>query len=159
MISILPQQLDYNYQDSWGEYLPPTLEALRPLIEAGCYVPRWYQAPTDDLEAMVAGDYSTFTLQILPGTYIHTILHSFQEGMSGSFTVQITDLSLNHQWFSQPAPDAMFYKENGRNGYVLPKPYPIITPGNLVFERWCTTAGACELIFAVVEPTGAAARG
>lgn len=152
MISILPQQLDYNYADYWGEYLPPTLQSLLPLLDAGCYVPRWYQCVPDANETMALGDYNALALAIPAGSFIVAILHTFQEGVSGTFTLQITDVAMGHQWFSQPAPDQMFWKDNGRNGYVLPKPYPVVTPGNFLVERWCSAAGSCEVTFAVAEP-------
>jgi len=155
---LLNPQLDYNYADYWGEYLPYVLENWRPIIEAGCYRPMWYQAPTNALQTMAAGDYNQFALQILPGSLILEIMHSQQEGVSGAFQVQVTDTAFGHQWFSQPCPDSMFYKNSGRNGYVLPKPYPVITPGNLLFERWCTTAGICELLFVVAEPMPGVSR-
>lgn len=156
MIDTLPQQLDYNYQDYWGEYLPPTLEPLWALLQAGCYVPRWFQVPNDALETMAVGGYNAYAVAIPAGSFIIAILHSFQEGVSGAFTVQITDTALDHQWFSQAAPDQMFFKENGRNGYLLPKPYPVITPGNFLVERWCYGAGSCELTLLVAEPRGVA---
>lgn len=152
MIEILNPQLDYNYTDYWAEFLPFALESWWPIINAGCYIPRWFQAPTNALQSMAAGDSDEYTLQLPAGSFIMAIMHSFQEGVSGTFTLQITDTSLDHQWFSQSAPDSLFYKTSGRNGYVLPKPYPVITPGNFIFERWCRTAGSCELLFAVAVP-------
>lgn len=152
MIEIMSPQLDYNYQDFWGEYLPPTLEFLRPLIEAGCYVPRWWQVPNNAGAQMTVGGYDPYTVAIPAGSFIYAIPHSFQAGVSGKFRVQITDTSLNHQWFSQPAPDQLFYKTNGRNPYYLPKPYLVISPGNFVVERWCVAAGSCELILACAVP-------
>ncbi len=160
MIELLNPQLDYTYADYWGEYLPYALEFWRPVVAAGCYVPRWYQAPTNDKQAMAQGDYNQFALQLHPGSLILEIMHSFQEGVSGQFQVQVTDTALQHQWFSQPVPDSMFYKkpETGRNGYVLPKPYPVITPGNFLVERWCIASGDCELLFVVAEPVEAVTR-
>ena len=160
MIEVLNPQLDSNYADYWGEYLPYELENWKPIIAAGCFRPVWYQAPTNALQSMAVGDYKEFALQILPGSIILEIMHSFQEGVSGQFQVQVTDTAFGHQWFSQPVPDSMFYKlpAQGRNGYVLPKPYPVITPGNFLVERWCIAAGICELLFVVAEPTQAVTR-
>lgn len=155
MIEVLNPQLDSFYADFWGEYYPFVLENWRWVLENDCYVPRWFQAPTNKLQTMAVGDYNAFALQLLPGSLILAILHSNQENVSGEFTVQITDTALGHQWFGQPVPDSLFYKvpnESGRNGYPLPKPYPVIAPGNFLVERWCNTAGICELVFMVAEP-------
>lgn len=162
MIEILNPQLDSNYADYWGEQFPFQLENWHPIINAGCYIPRWYQAPTNLLQGMVVGQYVDFSMQIPGGSFILAILHSFQSGSgggsgggspsTGTFTVQITDLAVNHQWFSNPIPDAFFYKTSGRNGYILPKPYPVISPGNIRVEFWCRVTGFCELLFAVAIP-------
>ncbi len=155
MIDILNPQLDSTYADYWGEYLPFALENWPWIAKAGCYHPRWYQAPTNALQSMGVGAYSSFALQIPSGCLILEIMHRNQEGATGAFTCQITDTALGHQWFGQPVPDTLFNKRpnvEGRNGYVLPKPYPVIAPGNFLVERWCTTAGICELLFAVAQP-------
>jgi len=156
--TLLNPKLDYNFADYWGEYLPYALENWRPIVEANCFRPVWYQAPTNALQTMAVGTYNQFALQILPGSLILEEMHTFQEGVTGEFQVQITDTAFGHQWFSQPTPDRMFYKNSGRNGYVLPKPYPVITPGNFLFERWCIAAGICELLFVVAEPIQAVTR-
>lgn len=158
MIDILNPQLDSNYADYWAEYLPYELENWWPIVNAGCYVPRWYMAPSQDLMNMTAGQYVEFALQLPAGSFILAIGHSpkVDEKLftaAGLFTCQITDVSVDHQWFSNPVPDAFFFKQNGtRNGYVLPKPYPVILPGNFRTEFWCRTAGICELTFAVAVP-------
>lgn len=155
MIDVINPQLDSFYADYWAEYLPFALENWEWIVKAGCYAPRWYQAPTNALQTMTVGAYNAFALQIPAGSLIMAIYHTRQEGVSGEFTAQVTDTALGHQWFGQPVPDTLFLKvpnTSGRNGYVLTKPYPVITPGNFLVERWCTVAGICELLFAVAEP-------
>lgn len=163
MIDILNPQLDSSYADYWGEPQPFQLENWWPIYKAGCYIPRWFQAPTNALQSMVAGQYVDFSMQIPAGSFILEIAHSFQTGgggpptgggspPTGTFTVQITDLAVNHQWFSNPVPDAFFFKSQGRNGYIIPKPYPVIMPGNIRVEFWCRTTGVCELLFSVAVP-------
>jgi len=161
MIEILNPQLDSNYADYWGEPFPFQLENWQPIVKAGCYVPRWFQAPTNALQLMATGQYVDFSVQLPAGSFIMEIAHSFQPGESfsggsspstGTFTVQITDLAIDHQWFSNPMPSSFFFKTSGRNGYIIPKPYPIISPGNLRFEFWCTAAGYCEILLACAIP-------
>jgi hypothetical protein len=162
MIEILNPQLDSNYADYWGEPFPFQLENWHPIVKAGCYIPRWFQAPTNALQLMATGQYVDFSMQLPAGSFILAILHSFQPGSggpsggsnpsTGTFTVQITDVQVNHQWFSNPIPDAFFFKTSGRNGYILPKPYPVIMPGYIRTEFWCRSSGICELLFAVAVP-------
>ena len=165
MITLLNPQLDSSYADVWGEFLPFALQSWIPIIEAGCFIPRWYQLPINSLEVMTLGAYNSWSLQLPPGSFILSILHSRIDDETpeaggllpfvlGSFSVQITDTNLDYVWFSQPIPDLLFYKHQGtgRNGHVLPKPYPVISPGNFQFERWCTVAGKCDLVMAVAVP-------
>lgn len=171
MISTLNPQLDPIYADFWGEFLPFALEGFWPIVKAGCYVPRWFQAPTDTLSVMAVGDYNEYSLQIPAGSFILSILHSIPVEIGGgqpsgggiavfsggTFNIQITDTSIDHKWFSNPMPDALFFKNpslTGRNGHVLPKPYPVISPGNFLIERWCTGAGPCEVVLACAVPEG-----
>jgi hypothetical protein len=172
MISIINPQLDSQYADVWGEFLPFALQSWIPIYEAGCYVPRWYQAPINSLQNMVAMEYSTWSLQIPPGSFIMEIMHRvrFESVVpppsgggspvftAGTFQVQITDTTLDYEWFSQPVPDLLFNKQTatGRNGHVLPKPYPVVSPGNFQIERWCTASGSCQLLFAVAVPENVA---
>lgn len=171
MIDILNPQLDSTYADYWGEFLPFALESWWPIIQAACYIPRWFQAPTNALTQMTAGQYNEWSLQLPVGSFILEILHNAPITITppisgggppntttqGTFTVQITDVSIDHKWFSNPMPDAIFWRipsQTGRNGHVLPKPYPVISPGNFLIQRWCTVTGPCELIFACAVPQG-----
>lgn len=152
----------------WGEYLPFAIRSWLPIIEAGCFVPRWYDAPLNALQYMTIGQYSSWSLQIPAGSFILEVMHSNQAAppetdagvfTSGYFNVQITDTGLQHEWFSNPVPDHLFYKKpstEGRNGHVLPKPYPVVSPGNFQIERWCTQTGRCELLFMVAVPKAVA---
>src|ERR1700733_1156384 len=99
MIELLNPQLDSSYLDIWGEYLPFALQSWKPIIEAGCFVPRWYQAPINALQFMTERQYNSWSLQIPAGSFILEIMHSDQilepesenPGASGAFNVQITD--------------------------------------------------------------------
>ncbi len=158
MITLLNPQLDSSYMDVWGEFLPFALQSWIPIMESRCFAPRWFQLPINSLETMAIGGYNSWSLQLPPGSFILEIMHhpteSEGEVNSGNFSVQITDTNIDHRWFSQPLPDILFYKqqETGRNGHVLPKPYPVIGAGNFQFERYCTVAGKCELVMAVAVP-------
>ena len=168
MITLLNPQLDSTYADVWGEFLPFALQSWAPIIEAGCFVPRWYQLPINSLEQMTAGEYDSWSLQLPPGSFILEILRCRIEEtpedcdaptvVLGAFSVQITDTQLDYTWFSQPIPDRFFYKHGGtgRNGHVLPKPYPVVNPGKFQFERWCTVTGRCEIVMAIAAPENVA---
>ena len=99
------------------------------------------------------------------------------------FVAQITDLALDHQLFTKPVPEAFFLNDwlqrasanppyaNSINGFVtpttprlLPVPYPIVPPGQLMIEFWNQLGPgtveepllnkAVQLTFLVMVPQG-----
>lgn len=92
------------------------------------------------------------------------------------FVCQITDLAIDKQLFSKPVPEAWFLNDwmqpvsatppyaNSTNGLVspvaprlLPVPYPIVEPAQLMVEFWNqlqTLNTACQLTMLVMVPVG-----
>jgi hypothetical protein len=92
------------------------------------------------------------------------------------FAIQITDLSIDKQLFSKPVPEGWFLNDylqpvsanppygSSTNGFVspvtprlLPVPYPIVPPGQLLVEFWnqlADTNTACQMTFVVMVPVG-----
>jgi len=99
------------------------------------------------------------------------------------YVCQITDLAIDHQLFTKPVPEAYFLNDwlqpananppyaGSTNGFVspvtprlLPVPYPIVPPGQLMVEFWNQLGPgseeepqlnkAVQLTFLVMVPTG-----
>ena len=167
------------YKDYWGEQMAAYTRRLDGFARLGCYVPRFYHAP--DSESQFVGippnGYKTYLLNLPLGSFIIGFLHttSSAPGSAGmvedpvvqappnlsGFTCQITDLSLDHKWFSRPAEEAWFINDNllgpselnnpfpippypaNTLGFtfpsfprLLPVPYPVIPPGQFQVEFW-----------------------
>ena len=182
------------YHDYWGEQMAAFTRRLDGFAKAGCYVPRFYHTPDSESQfvGIQSGGYKTYLLSLPLGSWVIGWLHnnSSAPGSSGpatapvinvppnlsGFTVQITDLAIDHKWFSRPAEEAWFINDNllGPStfspfidtvyGYTFPSfprllalPYPVVPPGQLQVEFWNSLDVVnkdVQLTFLVMVPEG-----
>lgn len=177
------------FRDYWGEQVARFVERTDVFCKAGCFVPRFYHAPSSDDQfvGVAARGYIPYVLALPIGSYVLGFLHttSSAPGAPGfapappnpsGFTCQITDLSVNHKWFTRPMPEAWFINDffapGGNNtyppyplntqGYTWPNfprllavPYPIVPPGRLKVEFWNSLASVntdVQMTFLVMVP-------
>lgn len=181
------------YRDYWGEQMAAYTRRLDGFAKLGCYVPRFYHTPDSGSQfAGIPGNgYATYLLALPLGSFILGFLHTTSSAPDSAiglpvlasppnpsgFTCQITDLSLDHKWFSRPAEEAWFINDNlvGSNtfapypsnmqGYtfpsfprLLPVPYPVVPPGQFQVEFWNSLDEVntdCQMTFLVLVPDGA----
>jgi len=186
------------FRDYWGEQMAALTHRLDGFARAGCYSPRFYHAPDSESQfvGIPAGGYKTYLLALPVGSFIVGFLHnsSSAPGSSGpatepvanvppnlsGFTCQITDLSIDHKWFSRPAEEAYFINDNllGPSafppftdttfGYTFPSfprllvvPYPVVGTGQFQVEfrnSLDVVNKECQLTFLVLVPDGSAAN-
>ena len=182
------------YRDYWGEQMAALTRRLDGFARAGCYVPRFFHAP--DAATQFAGlpefGYLTYLLSLPVGAYILGWLHNNSSAPNSSgpettpvinpppnvsgFTAQITDLSIDHKWFSHPAEEAYFINDNllGPStfppftdtiyGYTFPsfprllvQPYPVVGTGQFQVEFYNSLDAVnkdVQLTFLVMVPEG-----
>jgi hypothetical protein len=150
-------QLDLQgfLRNSWGRWDYKSIPNLQPVAASmEGYRPKWYSAPQQSLQAVGAGAYVEGTVSIKPGSWILGLSHL---AVDESFNFQVTDLYLQHEWFSSPTSNRNF---NSTFTY-LPELYPVVGPGLFRVQFWNTrlsgnvlTAGRVNMIFVVAEPTG-----
>ncbi len=155
------------YRDYFGEQQARFTERLDQFARMGCYVPRFYHTPDSESQfiGIAANGYKTYLLALPPGSFIIGFVHTTSSAPNSSgpstqpnvnvppnasgFTVQITDLSIDHDWFSKPMDEAWFINDNllgpGVEAYppypdntlgftfpsfprLLPVPYPVVDP-------------------------------
>jgi len=156
-MSIIAMQLDYQYRDFPCEIMPHIAEQLKAIEAAGCYLPRWHHAPANaDQVITAAKPYLRFTMEVQPGSYLLGIKHNIARG----FLCNITDIGLNHSFFSDPVPDSYFLSGGsptvnpGQLTYWFKSPYPVVSPGRFIVEFWNTSTSesvTAELVIAVAE--------
>jgi hypothetical protein len=136
-VNLNPLSLETNYRDWWPQYSPNQLALMEGINESGCYVPRFFVAPSGGnlvQNPVAAGQYVPFVLELPPGSFIYGFFH----GATIGYSLQITDLGLSYPWFNTPIPDSVLVSDPGRC-YLLPSPYPVMAPGTFKFEFWNTS--------------------
>jgi hypothetical protein len=113
-IPISPLSLNQLSRDYWGQYDPAVIAQLAALASDPCYQIKFYKAPADDQEVFAALAYVTCGLRITPGSIIFGFylpavvnLESITASKPGAFTVQITDVSLEHKFWDEPVSSLM----------------------------------------------------
>ena len=113
-IPISPLSLNQLTRDYWGQYDPAIIAQLAALANDPCYQIKFYKAPADDQENMAALAYVTYGMRITPGSiifgfYLPAVVNLELVTLSapGKFTVQITDVSLEHKFWDEPVSSLM----------------------------------------------------
>lgn len=71
--------LDGYYRSYWSEWDSVAVKTLDPLADlAGCLEPRFYRAPTESIDQLAPFGYLSYTLTLLPGSYILGFMHAPQ---------------------------------------------------------------------------------
>lgn len=147
--TILNNQLEPRYLDSWGLTQPIALERARAVLESECHVMRFYQVP-DDKQALfaAAGEYRQTTVTLAPGSFIVGCKQQTDSSSPSNFLIQITDIETGHKFFNQPYPSQFLFRAGP---YMFACPMPVLAPGVLLVEIWAAIAGECSLILCVAE--------
>lgn len=173
-IPISPLSLNQLTRDYWGQYDPATIAQLAALANDPCYQIKFYKAPADDQEVFAAYGYVTYGLRITPGSIIFGFylpcvvnLESIRLSVPPQFTVQITDVSLEHRFWDQAVSSLMLanFKPIFQNGVttgmgsfpnLLCAPHPVVGSGQFDVEIQETSGAAqrIQLVIGVLEVCG-----
>jgi hypothetical protein len=192
-IPVSPLSLNQLTREYWGLYDSRVISQLAPLVNSKCYQPKFYKAPGDD--AVLLGPttgqiapygYVNYGLQITPGSLIfgfYLPMRSLRATPNvwvpyllspGPFTVQITDVSLQHTWWDDPVSSVFlanfkptFQAEDSNNMGSFPNllttPYPVVGSGlfDVAIQNTDSTVDAggiaqgvaqrIQLVFGVLE--------
>jgi hypothetical protein len=133
-----PQELKTTYRDWWGEFDPMTLALMDGINRSGCFVPRFFVAPSGGnlvQNTQAPGSYVNYVLEIPVGSFIWGIYTAGDV----EFAVQVTDMGLTYKWFNTPCPgDVLLADPQGP--YLFPALYPVMAPGTFMFEFYSTVA-------------------
>jgi hypothetical protein len=109
VIPASPLSLNQFTRDYWGQFDPAVIAQLAQLANDPCYTVKLYKAPADNQEVFAPFGYITYGMQITPGSliygfYLPAVVHTGAPTQSapGNFTVQIRDVSLEHDFFDEP---------------------------------------------------------
>jgi len=166
-----PLSLSPLTRDLWGQYDPTVIAQLAPLADESCYQIKFYKAPSSQQEFLAADGFAAYGMKITPGSiifgfYLPAIPNTANPAASapGAFTVQITDVSLEHAWWDIPVSSLFVsnykptYQSNAFSGQgsfpnLLNAPYPVVGNGLFMVEiqESSGVAQRIELVFGVLE--------
>jgi hypothetical protein len=162
-----PLSLAQYVRDLWGRYDAAAIAQLAPLAEETCYQPKFYKAPDISEELMAARSYVPYGLLITPGSIIYGFYLPVPADTDTpqQFALQITDQSLEHQFWSEAIPatfisnflgtsQSNILAQRGTFPHLLNAPHPVTGSGLFLIELW-ETSGAqqrVELVIGVLEP-------
>jgi hypothetical protein len=174
LIPVSPLSLNQLTRDYWGQYDPAIIAQLAALAEDPCYQIKFYKAPADDQELLPALGYVTYGMRITPGSlifgfYLPCIVDTDDPSGSvpGQFTVQITDVSLEHKFWDEPVASIFLanfkptYQSNvttnmGSFPNLLCSPHPVTGSGQFDIEIQETSneQQRIQLVMGVLEVCG-----
>lgn len=171
-----PLKMAPAYRDFWGDQNSRYVELTDEICDAECFIPRVYHAPDNvqELAGIPGNGYLEYILSIPPGSFVLGFLHS-TTGAAGpgatpgsppagsGFSCQITDAKRKYKFFQKPVPETYFLSDaTTPNDFgvfarqlpyvqtpiprLLPAPYPISAPGELMIEFWNTLTTTNTLI-------------
>lgn len=153
--------LNPDFRNFWGSYDAAAID-FNSLVEGErCYTSRLYKAPDTAQESIAApsataSGYLKYALEIPPGSFIYAIRHSVPGPTlpdTNNFLVQVTDVGLNHRFFSTPIPDFLLATGALNNNepvepWLMPGLHPVVSPGRFLVEFWNvgTTTIRCQIV-------------
>ena len=145
-LPISPLSLNQLTRDYWGLYDASIIAQLAPLANDPCYQMKFYKAPADNQEVFAAFQYVTYGMRITPGSLIFGFYLPLEIVLlENQFTVQITDVQLEHKFWDEPIGSLMVsnfkptYQSNYRvnlSGFpnLLCAPHPVTGMGQFDIE-------------------------
>ncbi len=110
---ITPLTQTGEYLDFWGAVYGRLAQRMRSLgLRPDCYRYRVYAAPELQNRLVPVGGYQRATMAVTPGSFILGLLSGWNgpPNLAQQFVFQVTDVALNHKWFSDPVPAKFFNK-------------------------------------------------
>jgi hypothetical protein len=181
-LPISPLSLNQLTRDYWGQFDPAIIAQLAPLANDPCLQIKFYKAPADDQELFPAYGYATYGMRITPGSLIYGYqlpaivnVESSTLSVPGAFTVQITDVSLQHKFWDSPISSRLLsnfkptYQSNeasasapagglnmGSFPHLIVAPHPVVGSGQFDIEIQETSGAAqrIQFVIAVLEACG-----
>lgn len=175
-VPVSPLSLNQLTRDCWGQYDPAVIAQLAPLGDDLCYQPKFYKAPSDNQELFAAFGWVTYGMRITPGSiiyglYLPSVVNTATPTLSapGSFTVQITDISLEHKFWDDPISSLMLsnFKPTYQSAVttnmgsfpnLLTTPHPVVGSGqfDILIQETSGSPQRIELVLGVLEVCGVA---
>jgi hypothetical protein len=173
-LELSPLSLNQLTRDLWGQFDASAIAQLAPLAAEKCYQPKFYKAPGDSREVIAAFGYQAYGMKDTPGSILYAfylpcvpVPGDLTTSAPPPFTVQITDVSMEHKWFDDPVASLFLanYKptyqsvtdlQQGSFPNLICAPYPVVGTGMFEVEIWNTSdeEQRIQLVFGALEVCG-----
>lgn len=145
-----------SWSDTWGSWNSRALAALDWLERVSCLKCRYALAPSLEFQAIPAAGYLSYNLRLVPGSVVWGFALPDNGADLDTVSLQITDLSLGHQFFQEPLMLSSLTPLGRRQGWfeafnLLPVPHPVTGDGLIRVEFWGPVGETVFLIFGVAE--------
>lgn len=149
-------QIDSWTRDLWSDFDAAAIAQASPISFANCYRPKFYKVPDSDQEVMAPNTYAEFGFTITPGSLLVGFHARIPQTAYFNYLVMLRDLSLEHDFWSQPIPGVMVQNQQKTSTYpnLLPSPHPVVGTGQFLVQIWNQITGnstRIEIILAVAE--------
>jgi len=154
---VTPLQIDSYTRDLWGEFDPLAIAELSPVAYDSCYRPKIIVGLDSEAQSVPANGYAEAVIKLLPGSLVVGFLfgNEYTNESGYQFNIQITDLELDHEFFSEPVSQSFLANQQGMATLgvdnvnypnLLSSPYPVTGKGRFLFQIWNQTDAVLSVI-------------
>lgn len=159
--------LDSCWRDYGGMYNARIEPYHAPLEESRCHAPRFALMPDVQNQVIPPSGKIQYNFFLQPGSIIigFWVTQSGAPGNStdGTFTIQLTDIGLQHQFFQEPEDTTFLATQGAQQGRfpsytLLPSPHPVVGESLFSLEVWGTPGDTFRMVLMVGEVTDCPVR-
>jgi hypothetical protein len=157
-MSVSSLALNSDWRDYWGDWNALVEPWFAPLEKSMCHAPRFVILPELEQATFPTSGYIQYNFHLPPGSIIWGLYLTFDTTVS----IQLTDVSLGHQFFQEPitadqvAPAQFF---NFLDSFVLlPAPHQVVGDGLFSYEAWGVAGAFYPIMLGVAEVTSCPVR-
>lgn len=151
-MSVSSLALDSSWVDYYGVWNTFVEPQFSPLEKSYCHAPRLALVPSTENQVVPPLGKIQYNFFLVPGSVIWGFW------ILPDFSVQLTDISLGHQFFQEPCGSELLATTGAQFGRfpsytLLPTPHPVVGDGLFMLEAWGAPGSAFYMVLGVAEVT------
>ncbi len=159
--------LDASWRDYYGMWNSRIEPYHAPLEESKCHAPRYCLIPDVLHQTIPASGKIEYSFRLVPGSCIVgfwlTGKNTLASNSGNPFTIQLTDIELEHDFFQEPTQTDFLITVGAQFGRfpsltLLPSPHPVVGDSLFSLQCWGTAGDLFAGVLAVAEVTDCPVR-